>query len=331
MTLFANPFAFEWLWIAASLPLLALWAAWRRKRTLRKLADTSLLDRIAPGRRPWRRAACAFLATLASVATILGMARPQGDPIEQAATISGRDVAFLIDVSQSMLAEDVVPTRLDRSKLWIRDLVATLNGDRVALIAFAGSATVKCPLTLDYAFFEMALDDLSPRSVARGGTMIGDAIRKTLSEVLTEEAGRFRDIILITDGEDQESYPVQAAQLAEERNIRIIAIGVGSDGAPVPASRDRIGPEYVTYQGERVISGLKSQQLAEIAAASASGVYLNVGTDTLDLERVYADLVASAPRRVLDAQQTVAREELFQIPLLIALALLCVEGFIRDR
>lgn len=333
MTRFGDPASLDLLWLLVPAAGLLLWAWWRRRVATKRLADPALLARIAPYRLKLRRLASALL-TLGAIASIaFALARPQGAAEEQTATASGRDIVFVVDVSRSMLATDLAPNRLERCKLWIKDMVSSLQGDRVGLVAFAGSATVKCPLTLDGAFFEMALEDLSPASVSRGGSMIGDALRKAVNEVFAEESGRHRDILLFTDGEDQDSFPTQAAELAAQKGIRIIAIGVGSEGSgsPVPAGKDRPGPDFVTYQGHRVMSRLNADALTEIATTSAGGVFLNVGTGTLQLDRVYADLSKNLPRAELVVDRTTTYEELFQTPLLIAFVLLCVEGLIRER
>lgn len=333
MTGFTSPESLELLWLLVPVVGLFVWAAWRRRSMLRRLGDLALVARLLPPGLRWRRATSACLILGAVACVVVAIARPRGEPLEQAATVSGRDVAFIVDVSRSMLATDVSPTRLDRCKLWIKDVLNSLDGDRAALVAFAGSTSIKCPLTLDRTFLEMQLDDLSPSSVARGGSLIGDAIRKTVNEVFAEESGRHRDILLFTDGEDQESYPVEAARAAAERGIRIITIGIGSDtaGSLVPGASDRPNPGYMTHEGQRVVSRMDPKTLSEIATASAGGAYLNVGTGTIELDRVYADLAANLPKAEIVVDKTTTYEELFQSPLLLAFALLALEALIRDR
>ena len=321
------------LWAAPVLLGFYFWAFARRRVAARRLGRMEMVSRLVPARLRARRAISAMLVILATIALVTGLARPRGAPIEQSATVSGRDVAFVVDVSRSMLATDVSPSRLDRCKVWIKDVLASLDGDRAALVAFAGAASIKSPLTLDRSFLEMQVEDLSPASVARGGSLIGDAIRKTINEVFAEETARHRDIILFTDGEDQESFPVEAARTAAEKGIRIICIGIGSDttGAPVPGPSDRPSPVYMTHRGERVLTRLDASTLAEIASASAGGVFLNVGTGTIELDRVYADLAASLPKAEIRVDTTTTYEELFQLPLLLAFALLTLEVLFRDR
>lgn len=302
-----------WLWALWALPVVAalLLLAWRaRARALARLAETGLQRELGISR-DWRPRAVSGMLLLAALAALLvGLARPRGNPRAVEGKATGRDVVFVVDVSRSMLASDLTPTRLERAKLWIKDLTATLRGDRVALVAFAGTPVVKCPLTLDYTFFSLALDELSPASVSRGGTNIGDAIRRTLDDVYEQGSPRPKDMILITDGDDQESFPVQAAERAGERGVRIIALGLGdaATGATLPAESGGT----LEYKGERVLSKQDAGALASIAAASAQGVYFNVGTGTIDLERVYGDLVRNAPGAEIEASKTQVFDEYFQ-------------------
>ncbi|ODS33920.1 MAG: hypothetical protein SCARUB_00893 [Candidatus Scalindua rubra] len=200
------------LWIVPVLIGFLVYAGLMRKKALLIFIEAKIFDKIKiSSSRNKRRWKAAFILT-ATIFIILGLTRPAWNPKPETIERRGRDVVFLLDVSKSMLAEDLVPNRLERAKLAIHDCVEQLQGDRVALVAFAGNAAVKCPLTLDYGFFKMMLNDISTESIARGGTMIGDAIRKVLNEVLDNQRKEFKDIILITDGEDHDSFPVEAAK-----------------------------------------------------------------------------------------------------------------------
>jgi Ca-activated chloride channel homolog len=270
----------------------------------------------------WRRALRSAALLGAAALVILALARPQHSPQEREVQREGRDIAIVLDVSRSMLARDLAPDRLGRAKLWIGDLLGSLRGDRVALVAFAGTSIVKAPLTTDYGFVRLALDELTPDSVSRGGTYIGDAIRATVRDLFDDDEGRQRDIILITDGDDQESFPVEAAADAAQRGVRIIAIGIGDpQGATVPGAQ---------YEGRQVVSSLNPDALRRVAAASADGVYLHAGSGAMELDRVYADLIQAADQNVYDTTVAVSWTEAFQLLLAGALALLVLEGFIGD-
>jgi len=332
----ADPSWLAWLWALPAL-LVMFAVSWRhRRRAVARFAQTGLAERIGFRAAPVRHAlrATAVVAAFGSIAVAL--ARPQWDPTPTPVQRKGRDVVFLIDVSRSMLAQDLPPNRLDRSKLWINDLAGSLKGDRVGIVAFAGAASIRCPLTTDYAFFRLTLEELSTRSAPRGGTNIGDAIRKTIDDVFkadAESVTNYRDIVLITDGEDQDSLPVEAAQRARELGIRIIAIGIGSDtaGASIPIESDRGGERPLSYRGQEVRTSQDSKTLREIATASAGGVYLNVGTGTIDLEQVYADLIRGANQVDIEEVDSIRYREGFQYLLAIALTMLCLEVVIRDR
>ena len=176
-----------------------------------------------------------LLRETALVTGLVALAGPRFGTQYEEVIPRGSDLYVLIDVSRSMLAEDVPPSRLGRAKADVAALVNRLEGERVGLIAFAGQAVVKCPLTVDYDAFRRSLDELDPASAPRGGTAIGDAIRKAL-EVFQARADRDQAILLITDGDDQQSYPLEAAAVAAERHVTIFTVGLGDadHGARIP-------------------------------------------------------------------------------------------------
>lgn len=321
------------LWLLPG--LLALWflAAWQRRRALERFAAAPLMSRINqqlhPLRRRWKQGL--LLSALAFI--IAGLARPAWNPQPQIVNREGRDVVFIVDVSRSMLAEDLAPNRLERAKLAIRDCLEGLNGDRVGLIAFAGTSVVKCPLTLDYGFFRMMLEEIGPRDISRGGTLIGDALRKALNEVFDEQEKEFRDIILITDGDDQESLPVEAARQVGEAGIRIIAIGLGDEtqGQRIPVTDERGRKSFLTYQGEEVWTRLDANTLREVAASTPDGKYLNVATGAFDLNTIYQEFIASAKKKALDDSRVTLYDEKFQIFIATGFLLLCAETLIGER
>lgn len=321
------------LWLAPALIAVFVYAASRRKQALAKFAGTGALDRIGLSVRPGARLRKAILSTAAVALIIVALARPAWNPTERNVSRRGRDVVFVLDVSRSMLAEDLPPSRLDRAKLAILDAIESLEGDRVALVAFAGAAAVKCPLTLDYGFFRMALEDISPDSVARGGTLIGDALRKTLSEVFDDKPSQFRDVILITDGEDHESFPIEAAAALGERGARLIAIGLGDEdaGKRIPTTDEAGRTTFLTYDGREVWSKLDASSLRKMASSTPGGRYLNVATGAFDLGEIYQQLIASADRRDLEERTIERYEEKFQIFLGAGFLLLCFESLIRER
>ncbi len=331
---FAEPL---WL-LAAGLALIplayALLEVLLRRRALRRFAQWSLVTRLRPRRGAsgvWGRA---LVLALVFIAGAVALARPQWGEREEHVHRTGRDVVFVLDVSRSMLAEDLAPNRLERAKLWISDVIDTLDGDRVGLVAFAGGAILRVPLTHDYGYFRLSLDTLTPESVQLGGTMVGDGVRRAMRDVFlidedadNEVEARLRDIVLITDGEDQGSFPVEAAAAAGRAGVRLIAIGIGSEGGvPIPITGPGGATEFVTDSaGKRVISSLDARTLRDMAAATPEGRYLGVGTGNVKLDEVYQRFVRSAEQQEQESARIVAYEERYQLAALVVLALLLVE------
>lgn len=328
--------SYEWfpaLWALPALLAVSIVTMVGARSRLARFADERLLALLTPGRSVPRRVVKDAIVLVALAFLILTLARPQWNPTPAEVSRRGRDVAFLIDVSRSMLAEDLAPNRLERAKLWVRDTLSVARGDRVAIVAFAGTAVTKCPLTNDYGFARLALDDLSPASVSRGGTLIGDALRLTLAEVFNTREDTLKDIILITDGEDHESFPVEAARAAALSGVRIIAVGIGDEekGTPIPITDENGRRTNLTYQGAAILSILDGATLRAMAEATPGGVYLPVQTGTIELDTVYENLVRRAAQRDYRSAPAVRYEEKYQFFLAVALGLLIVETLINER
>nr|MBC8452720.1 VWA domain-containing protein [Spirochaetota bacterium] len=197
--------------------------------------------------------------------------------------------------------------------------------------AFAGSAVIKCPLTLDYSFFKQAVSQLAPDAVSRGGSMIGDALRKTVQEVLHDSSAGFQDIILITDGEDQESYPIRAAEMLGEKQIRLIAIGLGDEntGKRIPITDDQGNSTYLTYNGQEVWSRLDADTLRQMTQKTDGGQYLNVSTGAFDMEEIYTALIASQKTTSIEEETIYEYDEKFQLFLAPGIFLIILYLFIN--
>jgi Ca-activated chloride channel homolog len=310
-----------------------IYAGQKRRYAIQRFIDAGLLGKInisvSSVKRRWK--ATALIAAITLI--IFSATGPAWNPIPETVERRGRDVVFLLDVSKSMLAEDLKPNRLERAKLAISDCVDVLKGDRVALVAFAGTAAVKCPLTLDYGFFRMMINDISVESISRGGTMIGDAIRTTLNEVFDDQVKAFKDIVLITDGEDHDSFPEEAAKQAGERGIRIIAIGLGdeNEGQRIPVTSEKGEKIFLKHNGQEVWSKLDADTLRKMANVTPGGKYLNVATGSIDLGNVYQNLIVTADKKSLESETIQRYEEKFQIFLAMAIFLLMIEMVASDR
>jgi len=321
------------LWLVPLLVIAYVYAGQKRRTALRQFIDVGLLDRIAItvsiARRQWKAA----LLVMATVFLILAMTRPGWNPRPETIQRRGRDVVFLLDVSKSMLAEDLVPNRLERAKLAIRDCIELIEGDRVALVAFSGTSAIKCPLTLDYGFFRMMLSNISTDSIARGGTMLGDAVRKVINDVFDDQVKEFKDIVLITDGEDHDSFPLAAAKSAGDKGIRLIAVGLGdeNEGRRIPVTNQAGQKSFLTHNGQEVWSKLDADTLRKMVNVTPGGRYLNVSTGTIDLGSVYQTLIADAEKNMLESEPIKRYEEKFQIFLAIAFFLICIETITSER
>ncbi len=318
------------LWLVVGVAALGVYGVWQRRRALRHFATAGLLPRLA---RPiaWPRALLRLaLCSAALSMLVVALLGPRWGEIEQRAFRRGIDVMVLLDVSRSMLARDVAPSRLQRAVVAIRDdLLPALGGDRVGVVAFAGLPRLKCPLTNDYGFVRLVLEDVGVESSPRGGSLIGDAIRqadKSFSDTLDTQ----RIVLLITDGEDQESFPVDAARdLWERRKIPVVSVALGDEreGARIPIGNG----QNLQYQGQEVWSRARFDDLRRIASLSPQHAFLAVGTRDFDLGAIYRDRIVPSlriqQREERERERRPARAHLFALG---ALALLVFDSFLRD-
>lgn len=320
------------LWLVPVL-LGVVWYGYHRKqRALREFATSNLLDHLLPQvsfARQWVRW---LLVLAAMVALVLAVIGPRWGVTYEDLPRRGIDIMFVLDVSRSMLAEDIKPNRLDRARLAIGDVLQVLGGDRVGLVTFAGGAVLNCPLTINYSAFRMTLDEVGPLTSTRGGTLIGDAVRLA-ADSFVDPIKKYKAIIVITDGEDQESYPVEAARQAfTEKGIRVhtIALGDSAEGARIPTEKDgrRL---YLQHDGQEVWSKMNPQPLQEMAAVGG-GVYVPAGTSNLDdLGQTYLAKMAPAELREFEASRIERYKVQFQWFAGAGLGLLLIASFMSER
>ena len=326
---FLKPEMVVLLFIAPVAIFIRIWTLRETDRRINIFADGGTRWRITPRPPTSRRVMAIILLSIGLVFLTAAAMRPQGDPQEVEVSAKGRDLVFLIDVSRSMLAQDLPPNRLRRTIIAIRELIPHLRGDRVGLVVFSGNAALKCPLTLDYEFFLAVLEHIGPHDVSRGGTNIGDALRVIADRMLHEES-RYQDIILISDGEDHDSYAVEAAAALADAGVRIHSVGVGSvEGARIPYP-DRPG-HYITHGGETVHSSLNESLLKAVAAATPDGSYLPAHTGNLELRSLYSDVILTEEEHAIQGGMKLQWREWFQAPLLLGLLLLSLEAIIRGK
>ena len=319
-------------WLLPALALLFVFSFWRKRRALRVFAASELLSHLVPTASPGRQYVRAGLVLCGTALLAICLMRPQWGRQEIDLAERGIDIMVLLDVSRSMLAQDVVPNRLERAKTDILDLLNALQGDRIGLIAFAGAAQTLCPLTFDYGFFRSLLADVGIGTVALGGTAIGDAIRKAV-EAFQDEVRNYKAIILITDGEDHDTFPEKAAEKAAEKGIRIFTVGLGAEApSPIPITDESGKTAFVTDEdGNAVKTRMDASMLARIATATG-GSFFPVGTSAFDIEEYYAKKIAAAvPERELAEKREEHYVDRYQIFLALALAFLLIEPFVRTR
>lgn len=325
MNVFMNSVFLFLLGLVPLLLLLCIGAAAARRRTMERLLDPGMARRLLPsGVRKKRR--ITELCLLAAVAfVILGSARPVWDTETVQHPETGRDLVFLLDISQSMLAEDQPPSRLACAKNSILQCLDAFSSGRVGLVVFAGSTSIRCPLTRDFEFFRSTLDALAPDSVPVGGTRIGDAIDKTVEKVLSDEAAGYRDVVLITDGGNHGPVNTNVLAALAETEARLIIVGLGSDSVPaeIPVRDEESSKvEPLMYRDRVVHTVQQSEVLQRMAEVVPGSVYLNVGTNPLDLADVYRTHVAATLRPGSEEPMTERPEEQYWRFLLAALAFL---------
>ena len=320
-----NPGILLVLWIVPVLAWLLIHAHRKRMAAAKTFVDPVMVGRLMPslgGPRPWIKG---ILLLSGVTLLIVAAARPRFGVYTETITQRGVDLFVLLDVSRSMTAEDVAPNRLERAKSDIRDLLPHLAGDRVGLIVFAGKPVVKAPLTNDLGFFRMVLDEVDVGSAPRGGTLIGDAIRKAL-ETMPRSPNRDQVLVLITDGEDQDSYAEEAAKQAAERGVKIFTVGLGDsrEGARIPIRDDSGRLTYLQYEGQERWSKRDDDLLKKIALTT-DGAYIPAGTQAYDLGQVYADHLAGLTRSEYQAEKRKRYHEQFQWFVGFGLLLLLLE------
>ena len=313
------------LWLVPLVGAAMVYAQRKRLATAMKFANSAMVSRLMPTFRSGRTWTKAILLMLATIFLIVAAARPRFGVFFEEVSGRGVDLFVLLDVSRSMLAEDVAPNRLGRAKSDILDLLKKLEGDRVGLIAFAGAPVELVPLTTDQGFFRMVLEDVDPDSAPRGGSLIGDAIRKAM-EAMPEQRDRDQVIVLITDGEDHDSYPEEATKQAAERNIRMITVGLGDprEGSRIPKRNEDGSLAYVKHEGQEVWSKMDERLLKEMALATA-GAYVPARTRAYDLGRIYDEHLKQLTRGEVQAEKRKRFREQFQLFAVAGLALLLIE------
>ena len=317
-----------YLWMLLIIPILVLvrFIVWRkRKHNLRKFGDPSLLKEMMPDVSKYRPTIKFCLLLSAITILIFMIARPQvGSKISHEKR-EGIEVLIALDVSNSMLAQDVIPSRLEKSKLLIEDLVDHFTNDKVGLVVFAGDAFVQLPITNDYVSAKMFLQNINPSLITTQGTDLARAISLSQS-CFTQREHIGRAIIVITDGEDHEGGALEAAREAYKKGINVFILGVGtSKGAPIP---DGNGGYLKDNSGQTVLSALNEQMCQQVAKAG-NGVYIHVDNTSDAQEKLNKEL-SKLQSGISDTVVYSEYNEQFQIFGIILLLLLIVETILLE-
>ena len=322
---FANPHILYLLLIipvmVAALTLVALLS----KRNLAKFGNLELIKSLMPEVSTWRIKSKSILFLLAVTAVIFAAARPQFGSKLREQKSTGIEMMLVVDVSNSMLAEDFAPNRLDRTRYAIDKLFASMNQDRVGMVVFAGESKVQLPITSDYRMARSFTKRLSPELVQVQGTEIGQALTlASLSFSNNRDAGRV--IILITDGETHDNTALDAAQRAAEQGIRIYAVGIGTpDGAPVKVNGEWLKDE----KDEMVVSRLNEELLQQITAATGGG-YIRATNAAFGLDEIVSE-IEKIEQGELTTLSFEEYNEQFQWILAVAAVLLLLESLLLSR
>jgi len=321
------------LWALALLPVLLLvfllYRRWRRK-ALRGFGDDRLVKRMMPdvafSRPGWKFSI--YLLAVASL--IVGLANPQVGTVAVEGERKGADLMILLDVSNSMMAGDLPPNRLENAKRGISQLIDQLRSDRIGLIVFAGESYVQLPITSDYAAAKLFLNHISTDMVPTQGTAVGAAIDMAM-KTFDQVSGTSKAMIVMTDGENHEDDAVAAARRAQSAGVVVHVVGLGSpEGAPIPIFQQGNPVGFIKDEkGETVVSKLNESMCREIAAASG-GIYVRASTGGSGLD-VVMDQVDKMEKKAVDTKLFKSYEDRFQLFVGFALLLVLLEFFISNR
>jgi len=295
---FGAPEFIKWLLLIIPLVVLAIWMHRRHAARLAGLISSKVWKTVIPGYNPKRIRRRTTLRLLALFCILLALTRPQWGYKMEEVKQRGLDIIVVLDTSKSMLAADIKPNRLQQAQWAINNFVRHLKGDRIGLIAFAGSSFLQCPVTIDYAAFSMTLNDLYAGIIPKGGTAIAQAL-ETAEKSFDTETAADRVIILITDGEDHTGDPLKIAKKLKQKQIKLFSIGVGTaSGELIPAADGR---GYLKDEQGRVIKSTLNETLLEQLARETGGFYVRSAPGDFGLDRIYALGISNLQR---DEQET---------------------------
>jgi Ca-activated chloride channel family protein len=325
---FAN---IEMLWWLVTIPVFVIGYVvytHRKRRQLTEFGDSELMAQLMPDASKSRPVVKFGILMFALALLIVAVARPQYGQKEKSVKRQGCEVMVALDISNSMLAEDVSPNRLDRAKQMLSKMMDGMVDDKVGLIVFAGEAFTQLPITCDYVSAKMFLNTISPSLIATQGTAIGAALQRAIVSFGEQESDAGRAIILITDGENHEDDAIAAANKARELGIKVWVVGIGKpEGSPIP--KPGTNDYFKDRSGQVVVSRLNEEMCQQIAQAG-QGIYVRCDNTNTALRSLQKELEEVATAE-LETTVYADYNEQYQSFVLVALLLLVVEFFILSR
>ncbi len=328
---FGAGYMFMLLWLIPVVIVFFVFSERRRRKVINRFATKKILTVIAGSFDRGKRKLKNGIIIVAIFFVVIALLRPQWGFQWREVKRRGIDILIALDTSKSMLAQDVLPNRLDRAKLAIKDLVKKLNGDRIGLVAFSGTAFLQCPLTADYDGFLLSLEDVDVNTLPIGGTSLAKAIYTAIDSY---EGGKKQDkiLIIITDGEDLEGGINQAIKRAKEERIEICCVGIGSVEGEIIQIVDRTGKMgfLKDANGEIVRTKLEEGTLQKVALETG-GMYVRATGAEFGLTLIYDEKLSKLEKQEFKSRMRKRYNERFQFPLGVAIFLLMVEPLLGDR
>jgi len=328
---FGAPSMTVWLWLIPALIMFYRFAGKARDRTMKKFASGEALIEISRSVDIKKKTIKRRILIAAIFLIIFSLMRPQWGFKWREVKRQGLDILIALDTSKSMLAEDVLPNRLDRARLAIKDLMKKLHGDRVGLIVFSGKAFLQCPLTLDYSGFMLSLDDVDVDSIPMGGTSISSAIYTAMGSY---EGGKKKHkiLILITDGEDLEGGIEKAIEAAKADGIDIYCVGIGDpEGELIPMTDNTGKRVFMKDMDGNVVKTRLEENILQRMAIETGGIYVRATGAQFGLDIIYDERLSLLEKQEFETKMEKRYTERYQVPLCIALFLLLIEMVIGDR
>ncbi len=325
---FGNLNALYLLWLVVGLVLFYLWVFKKRKKAMEAFAQSELLNQLTLSLDRRKQVIKAVLIVIAVFLCVFSLLQPRWGFSWQEVKRKGLDILIAIDTSKSMLATDVKPNRLGRSKLAVKDLIKKIKGDRIGLIAFSGDAFLQCPLTVDYNGFLLSLESLDTDTIPKPGTAITAAIGEAIKsyEGVSKE---YKVLVIITDGEDHEGELTKITERAKKEGIKIFCIGIGTrEGELIPVVNDKGRKTFLKDKDGNFVKSRLNERLLQKIALATHGSYVRATGAEFGLDLIYEQKLSRMQKRDIEGRMAKKYKERFQIPLALAFLLLLIEPFL---